>query len=262
MVNIIVCMKQALDVAALKIDPSTRAPVTIGVPRKISDFDKNAVEEAVQLKEKHGGTITVVTMGRPEATESIKETLAMGGDVGCLLTDPSFEGSDTLATSYVLAEGIKKLGDFDLIICGETSIDGFSSQIGPRLAERLNLPQITYVKSMSLDGDVVKAERDLEDGVQVVEAKIPLLVTVTNEINTPRLPSLMAILKASSKEIKTWSASDLGVPEDKVGSAGSAIEIIKVVAPETKRKNIIIQDKPVEEAVEELARAIVKEGVI
>jgi electron transfer flavoprotein beta subunit len=262
MVRSIVCVKQALDVAELKIDRATRVPVTIGVPRKISDFDKNAIEEAVRLKEKHGGTITILTMGKPEAVEAIKEALAMGADDACLVSDPSFEKSDTLATSYVLFKAIQKLGDFDLIFCGESSIDGFSGQIGPRLAERLGIPVATYVSRLELEGDVAKVERDLEEGIQVLEAKTPLLLTVTNAINEPRLPSLMAILKASSKEIKKWSSSELETLEEKVGSSGSAIEWIKVLAPEMERKGIIFKDKPADETAEELANAIVKEGVL
>jgi len=261
MPRLVVCMKQALDVAEIKIDPATRCPITAGVPRKISDFDKNALEEAIRLKERLGAEVLVITVGPEEARMALREALAMGADRAYLLSDPAFEGSDTLAISYILAEAIKKLGGFDLIFCGEASVDSFSAQVGPRLAERLDIPQITYVRKLSLDGDVV-AERSLEDCYETVKAKTPALLTVTREINEPRIPSLMAIMKASKKEITVWNAEDLKVPKERVGEAGSAVRIIEVVAPKMERKRIVIKAETVEEIAETLVKALTKEGVI
>lgn len=262
MPKIVVCMKQALDVAEIKIDSATRRPITAGVPRKISDFDKNALEEAIKLKERLGAEVSVVTVGPEEARMALREALAMSADRAYLLSDPSFEGSDTLTISYILSEAIKKLGGFDLILCGEASIDSFSAQVGPRLAERLNIPQITYVRKLSLDGDTVVAERSLEDCYETMKAKTPVLITVTREINEPRIPSLMAIMKASKKEITMWNAEQLKVPNEKVGEAGSAVRIIEVVAPKMERKRIVIKAETVEEIAETLVKALTKEGVI
>jgi len=262
MPRILVCIKQALDVAELKIDSATRRPITAGVPRKISDFDKNALEEAVRLKEKVGGEVMVITVGPEEARMALREALAMGADRAYLLSDPSFERSDTLAVSYILAEAIKKVGEFDLILCGEASIDSFTAQVGPRLAERLNIPQITYVRKLDLNGDTVVAERSLEDCYEKVKAKMPVLLTVTGEINKPRIPSLMAIMKASKKEIMVWSAGDLKIPKEKVGEAGSAIQVTEVLAPKAERKRIMIKAETVEELAETLAKALIKEGVV
>jgi len=258
----IVCIKYALDVAELKIDPATRAPVLAGATRKVSDIDKNAIEEAVRIKEKVGGKVSVVTMGSPEAKKAITEAIAMGADEGYLVTDPSFDQSDTMATSYVLAAAIKKIGDFNLIICGEATIDGYTAQVGPSVAERLNLPQITYARRIVVEGDSVTAERDLTENYETTKAKMPVLITVTKEINEPRLPTLMSIMKASKKEIKIWGAAELGVAKEKVGAAGSSIQVLKALAPEMKRKGVILKDIPAKEAAMELAKTLVKEGIV
>jgi len=262
MVRILVCVKQAIDVSQVKIDSATRRVITTDAPRKINDFDKNALEEAIRLKEKHGGEVITLTVGPEEAKTTVREALAMGADKSYIVSDPSFEDSDTLATSYILAQAAKKLGQFDLIICGEASIDSFSAQVGPRLAERLNLPHITYVKKLGLDGDVVTVERTLEDSYETVKAKTPVLLTVTKELNESRIPSLMAIMKASKKEVVVWRAADLGIPAEKVGESGSALKILSVVAPKVERKKIVIRGETPAEIAEKLAKALIQEGVI
>lgn len=262
MPRIIVCVKQALDVTELKVDPATRRIITVDAPRKISDFDKNALEEAVRLKEKLGGEVIVVTVSPEDSTMTLREALAMGADKAYMISDPSFEKSDTLVTSHILFKAIKKLGEFDLIVCGEASVDSYSAQVGPRLAEKLGIPQITYVRKLSLDGDMVTAERSLEDCYETVRTKTPALVTVTGEINEPRIPSLMAIMKASKKEIIAWKAGDLSISQEKVGEKGSAIQITEVLAPKVERRKIVIKGETVEEIAEELARALIKEGVV
>ncbi|MEM2534149.1 MAG: electron transfer flavoprotein subunit beta/FixA family protein [Candidatus Nezhaarchaeales archaeon] len=260
--KVAVCIKYALDVSQVKVEPKTRKPITAGVPRKISDFDKNAIEEAVRIKEKYGGSVTLIAMAPPDAKTALKEGLAMGADEAYLLSDPAFSFSDALVTSYVLSEALKKLGPFDLILCGETSIDGYSYQVGPRIAGLLGIPQLTYVRRLSVEGNSVIAERDLEDGYEVVKARMPVLVTVTKEVNEPRVPTLMAIMKASRKEIKTLTITDLGIPKEKVGEQGSGIRLIDVYAPEVKRKGLIVKDKPPAEAARILAETLVKEGVV
>jgi len=262
MVKILVCIKQALDVSQIKVDTATRRLITVDAPKKISDFDKNALEEAVRLKEKLGGEIITLTVGPEDAKTTIREALAMGADKAYIISDPTFEGSDTLATSYVLSEAAKKIGPFDLILCGEASVDSFSAQVGPRLAERLNLPIITYVKKLSLEGDTVTAERNLEDSYETIKAKTPVLLTVTKELNEPRIPSLMAIMKASKKEVIVWKAADLNIPKEKVGELGSAIKIVSVLAPKVERRKIIIKGETPTETAEKLAKALIQEGVI
>src|SRR5208337_2711650 len=173
MVNIIVLVKQVLQTAELKVDKNTKTMITQGVPRVISETDKNAIEEAVRIKEKHGGKITVVSLGPPEAKEALREALAMGADEACLLTDPLFEGSDAHATANVLAAAVTKILDYDLIICGAYSEDMFAFQVGPRLAEVCNLPQFTYTTKITLEGTKIVVERDLENERQIVEGKLP-----------------------------------------------------------------------------------------
>jgi len=262
MPRIVVCIKQALDVTELKVDSATRRIITVDAPRKISDFDKNALEEAVRLKEKLGGEIVVVTASPEDATMTLREALAMGADKAYMVRDPSFEKSDTLVTSYILSEAVKKSGEFDIILCGEASVDSYSAQVGPRLAERLGVPQITCVRKLSLDGNIVTAERSLEECYETVRAKTPALLTVTGGINEPRIPSLMAIMKASKKEIVTWTAEDLKIPEDKVGDKGSAIQVTEVLAPKVERRKTVIKGETVEEVAEQLAKVLIKEGVV
>jgi electron transfer flavoprotein beta subunit len=262
MVRILVCIKQAVDVSQLKVDTATRRLITVDAPKKISDFDKNALEEAVRLKEKLGGEIITLTVGPEDAKSTIREALAIGADKAYIVSDPVFEGSDTLATSYILAEAVKKLGAFDLILCGEASIDSFSAQVGPRLADRLNLPLVTYVRKLSLEGDVVTAERTWEDSHETVRAKTPALLTVTKELNEPRIPSLMMIMKASKKEVVLWKALDLGIQAEKVGEKGSATKVVSVLAPKSERKKIVIKGENAADVAEKLAKALIQEGVI
>jgi len=262
MVRILVCVKQAIDVSQLKVDSATRRLITVDAPKKISDFDKNALEEAIRIKEKLGGEVFTVTVGPEDAKTTLREALAMGADKAYSMSDPIFENSDTLATSYILAETIKKIGPFDLILCGEASIDSFSAQVGPRLAEQLGIPLITYARRLNLEGDAVTAERGLEDCSQTMKVKMPALVTVTKEINEPRIPSLMAIMKASKKEIVMWKAADLNVASGKVGVNGSAVQVLDVLAPKMERKKIVIKGESAKETAEKLAKALVQEGVV
>jgi len=262
MAKTIVCIKQAVDVAEVKVDSATRQLITVDAPRKISEFDKNALEEAVRLKEKLGGEVVVVTATPEDAKMTIREALAMGADEAYIVSDPSLENSDTLATSHVLCEAVKRIGEYDLILCGEASVDSYSAQVGPRLAEKLGIPQITYVRKLSLDGDIVTAERSLEECYETVKAKTPALLTVTGEINEPRIPSLMAIMKASKKPITEWTLETLNIPKDKVGGVGSAVQVMEVLAPKVERKSITIKGETPEKVAEKFAKALIKEGVV
>jgi len=261
--RVVVCIKQVFDPAELKVDPSTRLLITDGVSRKISDFDKNAIEEAVRLKENQKAETFVITMGPADAMRALREALAMGIDNAYLLSDPAFDNSDTLATAKVLAAAIRKIGNVDLVLTAEASMDGYSGMVGPRLAALLNLPQLTYVRKIVSVGDgKIVVERDLEEGYEVVEAKLPALVTVTKEINEPRFATLPKIMAASKKKVDTWGAADLGLSKEEVGLSGSAVQVMKAEAPVMGRKNVIFKEGELSQQVEELVKALVKEGVL
>jgi electron transfer flavoprotein alpha/beta subunit len=248
--NIIVCAKQVVDVAEIKVDASTKKPILVGIPQKISDMDKNAMEEAIKIKEKHGGKITVVTVGNPDAKERMKELLAMGADEGVLISPP--EHADYLVVAHLLTGAIKKIGSYDIIFCGEASIDMFSGQMGPRIAGLLNIPQITYAQSVTAEQNKVISEKNLGEKSVIMESPFPVLISVTKESNQPRLPSLMAILTSSSKPIHAWSANDVydGVLLPK-------LHTLEIKGIPMQRKNIIYQndlDQSVCKLVDELAK--------
>ena len=251
--NIIVCAKQVVDVSEMKIDSITKKPILQGVPQKISDIDKNAMEEAIKIKDKHGGKITVLTIGPSDAKERIKELLAMGADEGVLVTAP--DNVDYHMTSTLLAEAVKKIGEYDMILCGEASVDLFSGQIGPRLAGLLNIPQITYALSVTAEKDKVTAERNMGDKAVTTEATYPVLITVTKEINEPRLPSLMQILGAANKPINEWTADSLS------SGLKPLVETVDLKGVPMERKNVIYQND-LDESVGKLVDSLAKEGVL
>jgi len=251
--NIFVCAKQVVDVSEIKIDSNTKKPILQGIPQKISDIDKNALEEAIKIKEKHGGKITVITAGPSNAKERIKELLAMGADEGILVTLP--EKSDYHVTSNLLACAIKKIGKYDIILCGEASIDMFSGQIGPRLAGILNIPQITYAQKINAEKEKITADRNMGELAITTESTYPVLVTVTKEINEPRLPSLMQILGAASKPINEWSADSL------TSGLTPLVDTIELKGIPMTRKNIIFKDD-IDQSVGKLVDSLIKEGVL
>lgn len=235
--------------------------MTQGVPQVISETDKNAIEEAIRIKEKHGGKITAISMGSVQAKEALREALAMGADEACLLTDPLFEGSDAHATANVLAAAVTKIVDYDLILCGAYSEDLFAFQVGPRLAEICNLPQITYATKVTLEGSKVIVERDLENERQIVEGKLPCLITVMREINEPRLPTLMSIMAASKKPTNTWTATDLSLSPDKLGHNGALIEILRSSISAGERKRILLRGD-LKATAPKLIKDLLQEGVL
>lgn len=260
MPKIIVCLKYAVDVSQIKVDPATRKLLTVDAPRKISDFDKNALEEAVRIKQRHGGEVIALTASAENASSALREALAMGADRAFLVQDPAIQNCDTLAISQILAEAIRKIGAFDLIMCGEASIDSYSGQVGPRLAEVLGVPTVTYVHKIGLEGDMLVAERSLEDCSEVVKVRMPALVTVTKEINEPRVPTLMDVLKASKKELVTWTLSNLGAPSEKAGAL--AVQVLEVSAPKVERKRVKVEGKTPKETADKLVKALIQEGVL
>lgn len=251
--NIIVCAKQVIDVSEMKVDPSTKKPILQGVPQKISDIDKNAMEEAIKIKDKNGGKITVLTVGPADAKERIKELLAMGADEGILVSLP--EKYDYHVISTLLAEAIKKIGDYDIVLCGEASIDMFSGQTGPRIAGLLNIPQITYAQSVTAEKDKVTAERNMGDQAVTTESTYPVLITVTKESNEPRLPSLMQILGAANKPIQDWAADSL------TSGLSPMVDTVELKGVSMERKNVIYKND-LDESVGKLVESLAKEGVL
>jgi electron transfer flavoprotein beta subunit len=258
--NIIVCMKQVIDLEQIRIRPDSRQPVLDGLPVLFGDFDKCALEESVRIKEKQGGKVTAVAAGSAKLKDTIKEALAIGADEAIILTDPAFQGSDTMGSAMTLAKAVEKIGEYDLILLGDGSDDNYSGQVPPRLAELLNLPQVASVREIEILDRRVRAVRDLEDALEVVEVDLPAVISVTSEVNTPRLPPLSAILKAGRKPVHTWGLDDLGLTADSVGTAASTVEVLSNLAPVQDRKEIVFED--VEDGIVQLVHALQREGVL
>jgi electron transfer flavoprotein beta subunit len=250
-----------IDETELRIDRASGKINFEGAKTKISDDDKNAIEEAVKIKEKFGGTITAITVGQADAKKSVKEALAMGCDRARLLIDPSFQESDAIRTAFILSQGIKKIGKFDVILCATGSTDMYSGIVGPSLAEFLGIPQITFASKVTISSDKLVVERLLEEGIEVVECAPPVLITVAREINQPRFPTLIQIMSAGKKEIMEWNAPALGIDPSQAGKAGSSVVVESLTVPKSARKKIIFEGPPAETA-EKLADSLVKEGIV
>lgn len=253
-------VKQVVDVDQVRIDADGTVR-TEGVPLKISNYDKNGVEAAVRLKEKHAGSEVVALATGPNIREGVKEVLAMGCDRAVIINSAEFRDSDTLASSRVIAAAIQKLGGADLILGGEGSLDAYTGYLGPRLSERLNMPVVTYAVALELAGNAAKVRSNVGGILEDFEVPLPCIVTVSEEINQPRLPPLLQILQAGKKPIQEWKLADLGLGADQVGPKGSGIRILKNQAPKMDRKRIRIKGTP-EEAATQLAQALRKEGLI
>lgn len=243
--NIIVCLKQVPGTTEVKIDPETNTLIRQGIENIINPFDTYAIEEAVQLKEKHGGKVTVITMGPSQADVALREAISLGADEAVLLSDRAFAGADTWATAYTLSRAVIKIGDYDLIICGRQTIDGDTGQVGPELSEMLGIPFIAYVSKLEeLNDNTLQVQRMVEEGHEVIETNLPAVITVSKEINVPRLPSLRGIMKSKSAKIATWGIAELGVDESMVGLAGSSTQVIKVFFPQRISQAEILEGSP------------------
>lgn len=239
--RVIVAIKQVPDTTNVKIDPRKGTLVREGVPSIINPEDKNALELALALKESCGAEVYVISMGPPQAEEALREAIAMGADHAVLLTDAAFAGADTLATSYTLGLAVRKLEPVDMVLCGRQAIDGDTAQVGPQLAEFLDIPQVTYVRKLEVKEDAVEVERELEDGYEILSVRLPALFTVTKDANKPRYPPAAAIMNCYARgDLATWAAADLGVEPDKVGLQGSPTQVRRVFTPESKRAGEII----------------------
>ena len=257
--DIIVCLKQNVDMKQIRIKKDTREPILEGLPLLFGDMDKNALEEAVRIREKTEGKVIALSLGSPKLKETIKDALAGGADEAVILIDPLFDKLDSKGTTKALAKAIQKIGKFDLIILGEGSTDNYSGQTGPRLAELLNLPSITYVRQIECSDGKVKATRNMEESFEVVESQLPALITVTSGINEPRIPSLMQILKASKKPLQEWNAANIDLSAADFGERDS--QVISNLAPVEQRKKVLWEGQT-DENVDNLVNALQKEGVL
>jgi len=251
--EILICIKQVPDTRDVKLDPETNTLKREGVDSIVNPFDLYAMEAALALRDAHGGQVTALTMGPPQAAEALRELVSYGVDEAALLSDRAFAGADTWATSYTLALGAKKLGGFDLIVCGKQAIDGDTAQVGPELAEQLGLPYAAFVRrivSFDPESGRLTVERLMDDGYDVVEIELPALITVVKEIGEPRVPSLKGKMRAKKIDIPVLTAADIEADEDKIGLSGSPTRVLEVFAPQPRGQRVSIEGEPGEQVRE------------
>ena len=256
-VNSVVCVKQVPHpehFSKISLDPATGSIGRAGIPSVLNPLDKNALEEALRIRERFSGKVTAITMGPPQAREVLEEAYAIGADVGVLLCDPTLGGADTLATAYTLAKGIECSGEYDLILCGNESIDGATQQVGPQIAEFLKIPHVTHVVEINwLSEKEALIKREIEYGYLMVKVKMPAVFTVTKKINSSRLPSVLDIMAAVGKEIQGLCCEDIEGEKECVGLLGSPTRVVGIVPLESKRKREMLKGSE-----EEMAQAAVK----
>ena len=261
--DILVCVKQVPDTTEIKINYETNTLIREGVPSIVNPFDAYALEVAVRLKEKHGGTVTVLSMGPEQAKAALKECLSVGADTAYLLSDRAFGGSDTLATSYILASAIQSLGKFDLIMCGKQAIDGDTAQVGPEIAEHLDMPQVTY----TLDADVTEeckviVKKETETGYEMVETQTPALLTVVKTEFEPRMASVKAKIAANRKPIHVITSQDITIDLTRAGLKGSPTKVKKTYTPPMKGDSVVIKEETAKESVDKLIAILDEKSII
>ena len=235
--NIIVCIKQVPDSTRVKVDPKTGTLIRAGVPSILNPYDHYALEKALAIKAKTGAKVTVLSMGPAQAVAVLRLALALGADEGVLLSSRAFAGSDTWATSYALAMAIRKIGSFDMILCGQMAIDGDTAQTGPGIAFHLGIPQLTFCESVDSDGSRAVVKKLLEGGHQILEADLPVLITMTMPVDyAPKYPSFMAAHKAQDKKTVTWTEKEIGADMHKLGLEGSPTRVSRIFPPAARQK--------------------------
>lgn len=267
--NILVCIKQVPDTTEIKIDPVKHTLIREGVPSIVNPFDACALEMAVRLKEKEGGKVTVVSMGPQQAKDALKECLSVGADRAFLVTDRAFGGSDTLATSYILSRAVRaveaKTGEtIDLIFCGKQAIDGDTAQVGPEMAEHMDIPHVTLATGVEMVDGRLQVLRDTDEGHEVVEVELPALVTVTKTPFDPRYPSIkskMAANRAVITEI-TNSDADMVCEQERLGLNGSPTKVKKTFTPDQTKNGVIISDEAGADAAVRLAAMLSEAKII
>ena len=251
--KILVCAKQVPDTNVIKINPKTGTLIRDGVPSILNHDDANALEEALKIKDKFEDvTVTVISMGPPQANDLLFECIAMGADEGILVSDRAVGGSDTWATSNTLDAAIKKIGEFDLILAGRQAIDGDTAQVGPQIAEKLHLPQVTYVEEFNIDDNMkdITVKRQLEDGYEIIKIQTPCMLTAIKELNTPRYMSMKGIF--GEKKMTTWNAKDIEVDLNTVGLEASPTNVFRSFTPAPKGKGVILEGDTEKEVADKL----------
>ncbi len=247
--RILVCVKQVPDTNEVKIDPVKGTLIRDGVPSILNPDDAHALEAALAIKDTNPDTkVILVSMGPPQANEMLRECLAMGADEAYLLSDRAFGGADSAATSTTIAAGIEKIGDYDIIFAGRQAIDGDTAQVGPQVAQRLNLPSVTYVKHVEIKDGKAIVQRQMEDGYEVIEVQMPCLLTAVQEFNTPRYMSINGIVKAYKTDITQWGINDLGIKPEECGLKASPTQVFKSFTPPPKGKGKMLSGNPSEMA--------------
>jgi electron transfer flavoprotein beta subunit len=246
MMRIIVCVKQVPETQEVRLDPVTHTLKREGIAAIINPFDLYALEEGLRVKESQGGTVTVLTMGPPQAETALREALGFGADGAVLLSDRAFAGADTWATALTLARAVEKMGGADLILCGKQAIDGDTAQVGPMLATILDIPYVAWARKLAFSDGNLTVERLLDHGYDAVSTALPALVTVVKEINEPRVPSFKAKLKAKKEVIPVWGLTDLGLEAKEVGLNGSFTQVVKVFPPPARGKSEVWTGAPEE----------------
>ncbi len=255
--KIVVCIKQVPDSSEVRINPETNTLIRDGVPTIINPYDMHAIEAGLQIREKTGGSVTVLTMGPPQAETALRDAIAMGADEAVLLSDRAFAGSDTWATAYALARAVELLGA-DIILCGKQAIDGDTAQVGPEMAEFLDIPHISYIRKIDdVSGTSMRVQRLMDDGSDLIESPLPVLLTVVKELNEPRMQSLKGKMAAKKAVIRTMTAADLKADESQLGLKGSPTQVRNIFAPEAKKDRTMLEgttDEKIDALVKELVR--------
>ena len=260
--NIIVCIKQVPDTTDVKIDPVKGTLVRDGIPCIVNPFDEYAVEEALKIKQAYSGKVTVITMGPPQAADALRKCIAMGADEAVLVSDRAFAGSDTWSTSYTLAKAIEKLGKFDLILCGKQAIDGDTAQVGPGIGEHMKISQVTYVqKVLKYEEGKLTVERGVESGNELIETKLPAVLTIDKSPIPPRLPSMMGTMKALKAVIKNLNATDLDLEEGIYGMEGSPTKVKTTFTPPPRKGGRMLAGD-MHEAIKELVATLREEKIV
>lgn len=245
--KIIVCLKQVPESQNVRLDPETHNLQREGVQSIINPFDLYALEEGLRVRKQQGGEVIVVSMGPPQAESALREALTYGADRAILLSDRAFAGADTWATAFTLAAAVRRLEGADLIFCGKQAIDGDTAQVGPELAAFLDIPHVAWARKLIFtESGLLQVERLLDHGYDLVEVQLPALITVVKEINTPRLPSFKAKLRAKKAEIPVWHLHDLKLAADQVGFQGSFTRVVRVFPPPPRGQRELLQGPPEE----------------
>ncbi len=262
--KIVVCIKQVPDTSEVKLDPKTNTLIRDGVPSIINPDDKSGIEAALRIKEQVGGTVTVVCMGPPQADVAIREAIAMGCDDGVLISGREFGGSDTLATSTIIAAGLKTL-DYDLIITGRQAIDGDTAQVGPQIAEHLGLPQVSYAEDIQVESEnSIIVKRQYEDRYQKVRIKTPCVITALTELAEPRYMSVSGTVDAYAKEIKVLGFEELKdkLNPEHIGLKGSPTNVVQSFTKQAKGAGTVLKDASADEAVKAIIAKLEEKYII